>query len=203
MSKVTEKEVYFPACWITHLEDDNNPQLSFTKNEVPMTTTPKRRILGASLLLLLPLTAISCSKDTNDSVETAAANIASDASEAIDNGVQAADSVIGDGVESTAMDTTAMDSAATNSAAEGKAKGLAMAMAASLTAMSGGGEATVANLDTAAKLVPAPDKVTGIEDSDGNGIDDDAKATVETNNGDDKACVQSQNGVWEVTDDEC
>jgi hypothetical protein len=169
-----------------------------------MTTTPKLRLLGASLLLLLPLTAISCSKDTKDSVETAAANIASDASEAIDNGVQAADSVIGDGsMDSTAMDSTAMDSSATNAAAEGKAKGLAMAMAASLTAMTGGGEATVANLDTAAKLVPAPDKVTGIEDSDGNGIDDDAKATVESNNGDDKACVQSQNGVWEVTDDEC
>lgn len=154
----------------------------------------KRRLLNASLLLVLPLAAISCSDDTNDSVETAAANVASDASEALDDAGQAIDSVVSD---------NSGDSVANDTAAEGKAKGLAMAMAASLSSMTGGGEATVANLETAAKLVPAPDKVTGIEDSDGNGIDDDAKATVESESGDDKACVQSQNGVWEVTDDEC
>jgi hypothetical protein len=154
----------------------------------------KRRLFNASLLLILPLAAISCSDDTNDSVETAAANIASDASDALDNAGQAIDSVVSDNTG---------DSVANDTAAEGKAKGLAMAMAASLTAMPSGGEATVANLESAAKMVPSPDKVTGIEDSDGNGIDDDAKATVETENGDDKACVQSQNGVWEVTDDEC
>lgn len=149
----------------------------------------KHRLLGASLLLVLPLTAISCSKDTNDSIETAAADVASDASEAVVDAGQAIDSVVSDNSGDTA--------------AEGKAKGLALAMAASLTSMAGGGEATVANLQEAAKTVPSPDKVTGIEDSDGNGIDDDAKATIETENGDDKACVQSQNGVWEVTDDEC
>ena len=159
-----------------------------------MQISMKRRLLGASLLLVLPLAAISCSKDTNDSIETAAENVASDASQAIDNAGQAIDSAVGDNTG---------DSVASDTAAEGKAKGLAMAMAASLTAMPGGGEATVANLQEAAKLVPSPDKVTGIEDSDNNGIDDDAKATIEANNGDDKACVQSQNGVWEVTDDEC
>lgn len=154
-----------------------------------MTISIKKRLFGASLVLLLPLTALSCSKDTNDSVETAAANVASDASEAVDNA--------GDAIDSAVSDNTG------DTAAEGKAKGYARAMAASLSAMPGGGEATVANLEEAAKLVPSPDKVTGIEDSDGNGIDDDAKATVEANNGDDKACVQSQEGVWEVTDDEC
>lgn len=149
----------------------------------------KRRLFGASLLLVLPLSAISCSKDTNDSIETAAANVASDASQAVDNAGQAIDSAVSDNTGAAAV--------------EGKAKGYATAMAASLAAMPNGGEATVANLQEAAKLVPSPDKVTGIEDSDGNGIDDDAKATIETNDGNDKACVQSQNGVWEVTDDEC
>lgn len=162
-----------------------------------MKNTKKRHLLGVSLLLLFPLTAVACSDDTNDSVETAAENVASDASDALTDA--------GDELSSAASDAgNAIDSAVSdNSAAEGQAKGLAMAMAASLTAMPGGGEATVANLEEAAKLVPSPGTVTGIEDSDGNGIDDDAKATIETNNGDDKACVQSQDGVWEVTDDEC
>ncbi len=162
-----------------------------------MKNSKTRHLAIASLLLLLPLSAAACSDDTNDSVETAAGNVASDASDALDNA--------GDELSSAASDAgNAIDSVVSDGTGpEGQAKTLAMAMAANLTAMPGGGEATVANLEAAAKLVPSPDKVTGIEDSDGNGIDDDAKATIETNNGDDKACVQSQDGVWEVTDDEC
>jgi hypothetical protein len=156
-----------------------------------------RRLLGASLLFILPLATIACSDDTNDSIETAAANVGSDAVAAAGNA--------GEALSSAASDAgNAIDSAVSNdSRPEGQAKTLAMALATSLTAMPGGGEATITNLQEAAKLVPSPAKVTGIEDSDGNGIDDDAKATIETENGDDKACVQSQEGVWEVTDDEC
>ena len=151
-----------------------------------MKSSPRIATIGACLLLAFPLAAAACSSDTKDSVGEAANNVGSDVSNAADNAGSAVD-----------------DAVTEDTADEGSAKNNATAMAAALGAMPGGGEATVANLNEAAKLVPAPGKVTGIEDSDGDSMDDDAKATVETNNGDDKACVQSQNGKWEATDDEC
>ena len=62
-------------------------------------------------------------------------------------------------------------------------------------------EPTVANFQEAAKALPTTAKMTGLDDSDGNGKDDDAKVTIES--GSDKACLLSQNAKWEVTDNEC
>jgi hypothetical protein len=90
-----------------------------------------------------------------------------------------------------------------SNADEGTAMDSAMMVMASLQSMTDGGEPTVANFEAAAATLPAGVELTGLDDGDKDGRDDDAKATVEANGGEDKACVQQQDGVWEVTDDEC
>ena len=127
--------------------------------------------------------------DIDETIATVLENAATDVSQAADD----AGGAIADAADEVDGDNDAAD--------EGSARDYAKQMQAMLSALPNGGEATVANLQEAAKLVPAPGQVTGIEDSDGDSKDDDAKATVEV--GDDKACVQSQDAVWEVTDDEC
>jgi hypothetical protein len=86
---------------------------------------------------------------------------------------------------------------------EGTAMEAAKTVMTSLMAMPDGGEPTVANFEAAAATLPAGVELTGLDDGDEDGRDDDAKATIEANNGEDKACVQQQDGMWEVTDDEC
>ncbi len=104
--------------------------------------------------------------DAADNVGTVAGNVANNVGSVVDN---------------------ATDSVAGANGDNGLSKGYAVAMVAALNAMPGSGAPTVDNLQTAAKLVPAPAKVTGIEDSNNDGTDDDAKATVESDGGNDKA----------------
>ena len=119
-------------------------------------------------------------------------------SEAISSAESTASSVA-DEVADAGSDAVTPDS--TVAGEEGPASGFASQMKTALEGMANGGEPTVANLQEASKLVEASATVTGLEDSDGNGKDDDAKVTIEA--GDDKACLQSQDARWEVTDDEC
>ncbi len=76
-------------------------------------------------------------------------------------------------------------------------------MMAMLVAMPDGGAPTLVNFQAAGAAAPAGIELTGLDDEDNDGTDDDAKATVEANGGEDKACLQHQDGTWEVTDDEC
>lgn len=130
------------------------------------------------------------SSDDNAEVSAAVSDAASDA---------------GDAVESAAADvSTAVDSMADDNADEGPARDLATQVKAKLDSMESPGEPLITNINEAtAGIVSAPNAVTGLDDGDNDGKDDDAKFTIESEGGDDKACVQSQDGVWEVTDDEC
>ncbi len=94
------------------------------------------------------------------------------------------------------------DSAA-GSGDSGAAGEAATAMMAMLVAMPDGGAPTLANFQAAGAAAPAGIELTGLDDEDNDGTDDDAKATVEADGGEDKACLQQQDGAWEVTDDEC
>ena len=152
-----------------------------------------RRVGLASTLAIGSLFFAACSSDDSTSTDAQAAvsDAVSDVSDAADDAAgavsEAADSIVADSVNGD----------------EGLAKNLAVQIVATLSASTTGGEPVMASIDEAVKVVTEPNKVTGLEDADNDGKDDDAKFTVETNSGDDKACVQSQNGVWEVTDDEC
>ena len=157
-----------------------------------MTVTSRRRrtrlaVASAAFLFALPVGLAACSSDEKN-------DTASDVSIAVDSAIadlsEAADS--------------AVDSIADDNADEGSAKDLAQQVKAKLDSMSEPGEPIIANINQAtATIVTEPNKVSGLDDGDNDGKDDDAKFTIETNGGNDKACVQSQDGAWEVTDDEC
>ena len=150
------------------------------------------------MLFMLPLGLVACSDDNDN---TAASDVSSAVSDAVADASSAADSVVADVSEAA---DSAVDSVADDNADEGSAKDLAMRVKAKLDTMSDAGEPIITNINNATSdIVTAPNAVTGLDDSDNDGKDDDAKFTIETNGGDDKACVQSQNAVWEVTDDEC
>lgn len=85
---------------------------------------------------------------------------------------------------------------------EGPVFTAAQAMKVKLQAMPDGGQPTIANF-TSASAGMSGTTLTSIDDKDGDGKDDDAKATVDASSSGDKACLQHQNGKWEVTDDEC
>ena len=154
----------------------------------------RSRLVGATLLsLTLAIGVGACSKDKKVSASDVAASAESTASSLVDAAVSEA--------KSAASEAKRAISDSTVVGAEGPAKGYALQMKTTLEAMSGGGEPTVANFQEAAKALPATAKMTGLDDSDGNGKDDDAKVTIES--GSDKACLRSQNAKWEVTDNEC
>jgi uncharacterized phage infection (PIP) family protein YhgE len=161
-----------------------------------MTTTNltiRPRLLAvASVAFFLAIPIAACTSDNNNASEVSSA-----VSDAVADVSSAADSAAADASD-------AIDSVANDNADEGTAKDLANQVKAKLETMSSPGEPLVTNItEAAAEIVKAPNEVTGLDDSDNDGKDDDAKFTIEANNGDDKACVQSQNAVWEVTDDEC
>ena len=157
-----------------------------------MTITPVRdrtryAFASAAFVLVLPLGLAACS--SNDKNDTA-----SEISNAVDSAV----------ADVSAAADSAVDSIADDSADEGSAKDLAQQVKAKLDTMSQPGEPIIKNInDATATIVTGPNKVTGIDDTDNDGKDDDAKFTIETNGGDDKACIQSKNGAWQITDDEC
>lgn len=163
-----------------------------------MTVTKKSRdfrmvVASIAMIVALPIGLAACSSD-----DDTASDVSSAVSDAVSDASNAADSAVAD--VSAAADSAVDD----DNADEGVAKDLANEVKAKLDTMSDPGEPIVTNInDAAAGIVKSPDKVTGVDDSDNDGKDDDAKFTIETNDGDDKACVQSQNGAWEVTDDEC
>ncbi len=97
----------------------------------------------------------------------------------------------------------AVDSVTDGTNDEGVAKDLGEQVAERLRTSPTAGEPEMTSINDAITVVVAPNKVTGLEDTDSDGKDDDAKFTIESESGDDKACVQSQDGAWEVTDDEC
>ena len=144
--------------------------------------TVKSRASRAGVVALLlgtaPFALAACGNKKNNKVETA-----------ITEAQRSIDSVV--------------DSVTDGTADEGSAKDLANQVLAKLQASPSPGEPLMTSINDAAQLVVAPNTVTGVSDDDSDGKDDDAKFTVETNGGNDKACVQSQNGAWEVTDDEC
>ncbi len=154
-----------------------------------------RRFLGtAALVIALPLSLVACSSDDNADLSAAVSDAASDAGNAVESAA----------ADVSAAADSAVDSLADNNADEGPAKDLALQVKAKLDSMESPGEPLITNINEAtAGIVTAPNKVTGVDDGDNDGKDDDAKFTIESDGGDDKACVQSQDGVWEVTDDEC
>lgn len=155
-----------------------------------MTSNPRRTrraITSALLVLVLPFGLVACSDD--DDTDTAS-DISAAVTEAVSDVSEAADS--------------AVDSVADDNSDEGSALDLANQVKAKLDAMSEPGEPIITNInDATSGIITSPNEVSGLDDDDEDGKDDDAKFTIETNSGDDKACVQSQNGIWEVTDDEC
>lgn len=99
---------------------------------------------------------------------------------------------------------SAVDSVVDDASDEGAARDLAAEIVTALSASATAGEPVMATInEVAVPIVSGRGEITGLDDGDDDGKDDDAKFTVETQGGDDKACVQSQNGTWEVTDDEC
>lgn len=149
-----------------------------------------RRVGVVSTLAFGSLFFAACSSDdSNSKAETAVSEALTDVSSAANS--------VSDAVDS------AVDTVTDGTGDEGMAKDLGNQVAQALGASSTGGEPVMASINEAVKVVTEPNKVTGLEDTDNDGKDDDAKFTIETNSGDDKACVQSQNGTWEVTDDEC
>lgn len=157
---------------------------------------PRHRQLlqSSALAVLLAFGVAACSSDSNADVSSAVSDAVSDVS-------NAADTVVSNVSEAA---DSAIDSPADNTSAEGLAKGLATQVKAKLDGMASPGEPLISSInDATAGIVKDPNKVTGLDDGNNDGKDDDAKFTIETSGGDDKACVQSQNGVWEITDDEC
>lgn len=151
-----------------------------------------------ALMLALPLGLAACGDDNDD---TTASDVSSAVSDAVADASNAADSVVADVSEAA---DSAVDSIADDNADEGSAMDLAAQVKAKLDTSATPGEPVITDINAATTgIVTDPNKVTGLDDGDNDGKDDDAKFTIETNGGDDKACVQSQNGVWEVTDDEC
>ena len=169
-----------------------NAQMSIDRRNRPS----HKAIRGAVIaIIVLSMGSAACSSDkdetsTSEAISSAESTASSVADEVADAGSDAVTAV---------SDAVTPDS--TVAGAEGPAQGFALQMKTALEGMANGGEPTVANLQEASKLVEASATVTGLEDSDGNGKDDDAKVTIEA--GDDKACLQSQDARWEVTDDEC
>jgi hypothetical protein len=153
-----------------------------------MTLHKIKRLLTISVLpVLFAFGAASCSSDSKS-----AADVADSVVVTVKDAVAEA---------SDALTDSSVPQTVAGSGAEGAAKGYAMEMKTALEAMPGGGEPTVANLNAAMAPLAGKAEVSGLDDSDSNGKDDDAKVTVVV--GDDKACLQSQNAIWEVTDDEC
>jgi hypothetical protein len=143
--------------------------------------------LRSTLIALVIVSGAAACGSDDDAVGSAVTDAASDVGGALDS---TADSITDDETDDTGV-------------AEGAARPAAEAMVVALMTMPDGGEPTIANLEAAMSSAPAGIQVTGVEDDDGDGTDDDAKATVEAEGGDDKACMQHQDGAWEVTDDEC
>jgi hypothetical protein len=203
----------------------------YTKNqETPETTKssdsnhsqnrrPLRKRRAAPMVfaaLALSFVATSCSKDKSDDtvaevVTSEAGSAVSDAGAAVSDAGSAVSEAMSTDSTMVSSDSTVMSTSSTAdasgtaagaaAAAEGPAKGYAMKMVTELQSMADGGQPTVANFTTAAATLGADAKMTGVEDTDNNGKDDDSKVTITVD--DDKACLQNQNAVWEVTDDEC
>lgn len=151
-----------------------------------------RRLAATSAITLAAFALAACGGDDSSDLGNAASTVSSAVGSA------------GSTARSAVENATDGNSSATGSTRdEGPARESAEILVAALQALPDGGEPTVANLRQIAGSAPGGVRVTGIDDSDGNGRDDDAKATVEANTGEDKACMQHQNGAWEVTDDEC
>lgn len=157
---------------------------------LPLCKSSRRtsRALAVTAALLLPAATMACGSDDNDTANNAISTVSSVASNA--------------GSTASSALENATDGSTSNKD-EGPANEIATAMVAALKALPDGGQPTVANLQAVARSAPSGVAVTGIEDKDNDGKDDDAKATVEANSGKDKACMQQQSGQWEVTDDEC
>jgi hypothetical protein len=163
--------------------------------------------------LALAFVATSCSDDKSDDtvaevITSEAGSAVSDAGAAVNDAGSAVSEAMSTDSTMVSSDSTGLSASSTAdasgtaaAAAEGPAKGYAMKMVNELQSMADGGQPTVSNFTTAAATLGADAKMTGVEDTDNNGKDDDSKVTITVD--DDKACLQNQNAVWEVTDDEC
>jgi hypothetical protein len=164
----------------------------------PAEVRPRRRGRRNVLLTVVfsvSLVAAGCGSDDDNA---GADSSVTEASTVIDSTVDSIGNVVDSTVDSV------VNSATDDSADEGKALDIGQEIVTALTASATVGEPAMATIN---EVVPAiasgRAEITGLDDGDNDGKDDDAKFTVETQGGNDKACVQSQDGTWEVTDDEC
>jgi hypothetical protein len=86
-------------------------------------------------------------------------------------------------------------------ASAGQARGYATDMKMALVATADGGQPTVANLEQASAALSDAGTLSGLDDADKNGTDDDAKVTITV--GTDQACLAYQNAAWAVVDGKC
>ncbi len=86
-------------------------------------------------------------------------------------------------------------------ATTGQAKGYALDMKMILVAMTNGGQPTIANLEEAHAAVAANALMSGLDDFDNDGDDDDGKVTLTVDT--DQACLAHQDSAWTVVDGKC
>jgi hypothetical protein len=175
--------------------EQQTPQIQAAPNKNKSLRSRRSKLRFPALLTVIgfAFAGASCSSDDNN--DTVAGAVVTEVGSAISDAGAAVSDAGASVSEAVSPDTNVAG------AAEGPAKGLATKMATELKAMAGGGEPTVANFNAAAAALTGTAKMTGLEDTDNNGKDDDSKVTITVD--DDKACLQNQNAAWEVTDDEC
>ena len=128
----------------------------------------RSRLLAPAFALTLLLGASACSDDTNDKVSDAADSVGSDVSDAA-----------GD-IREDAEDGAGAVGART------QAEALRASLKVNDTA-NAEGVRSVAAIEEAASDLPGDVEVTGVEDADGDGLDDDGR--VQVDQGDQSACV--------------
>jgi hypothetical protein len=144
-----------------------------------MRTRSRSRLLAPTFALALLLGASACSDDTNDKVSDAADSVGSDVSD----GADSAGDDLGDAAGDVRED---VEDGAGVVGARAQAEALRASLKGNDTA-NAEGVRSVAAIEQAAADLPGDVEVSGVEDTDGDGLDDDGR--VQVDQGDQSACV--------------
>lgn len=139
----------------------------------------RTRLFAPAFALGLLLAAPACSDDTNDKVSDAADSVGSDVSDAADS----AGADLGDAASDIREDA---EDGAGAVGARTQAEALRASLKGNDTA-NADGVRSVAAINEAATDLPGDVEVTGVDDTDGDGLDDDGR--VQVDQGDQSACV--------------
>lgn len=142
--------------------------------------------VAVGLLSVMSIAGVACSSDAQDDAGSTVDQAADDFQDGADQVDEAADDAADDFEDGVDKVGDEVDETADEAAARGAAEELRTRMKSNDTANDEGVRSIAALNESAEDLTGDPD-VTGIEDSDGDGLDDDGKVQVDV--GDSSACL--------------